>query len=140
MRLRGKYNIGVLFSICFAVSLLLPVSVAYCNDGRNEKLPLNRVARLSSEESFGLIDRDLDSAFLKKSDQAAHPHFVKVLRVRRMIPEEDWITRIILLNNAATFAEYGFNLYSRRSWVVLPVSACPQDFLLAFSRRSPPSV
>ena len=140
MRLRGKYNIGVLFCICLAVSLLLPVSVAYTKKGQNENLPMNRVAPPSSEDHLGCIDRYIDYAFLKKSDRAAHTLFGKVVRVRRMIPEEDWITKIILLNNTATFAEYDLNLYSRWSWVILPAAACPQDFLLAFSRRSPPSV
>ena len=139
MRLRGKYNIGVLFLICFAVSLLLPVSVAYSNKGKNENLPLTSIAPLLSGDQTGFIDRYIDFAFLKKIDKAAHPHFGKVLRRRRMIPEEDWITKIIFLNNAATFAEYDSNLHSRCSWVILPASACPQGFLLAFSGRSPPS-
>ncbi len=138
MRLRCKYNIGRLFLICLAVSLVLPVSVAYCKKGQDENLQLNRALSLLSEDHLGFIDSYFDSEFLKKIDRAAHAFFRKVVRVRHMIPEEDWITKIILLNNTATFAEYNMNLYSRCSWVILPSSACQQDFLLSFSRRSPP--
>jgi|SRR5208283_219265 len=139
MRSRGKYNIDVLFFICLAVSLLLPVSAAYSN-GRHENLRLNRVAHLSLQEQPGFTGGYVDFAFLKKSDKAAHPRFVKVIRLRHMIPEEDRITKIMLLKNAVAFSDYVFTLYSRCSWVILPVSAGPQDFLLTFSRRSPPSV
>ena len=142
MRLRGKYNIGVLFLICLAVSLLLPVSVAYSKKDQDQNLPLDRIAALTllSERQPGFIDRYINSKGLKKSDKSAHTLFGKVVCVRRMIPEEDRITKIILLNNAATFRGHNFTLYSRRSWFILPVSACPHDFLPAFSRRSPPSV
>ncbi len=140
MRLRSKYNICALFSICLAVSLLFPVSVVCSKKVQNEKCRLNIAASLLSEDYPGFIDRYVDSALLKKIDRAAHAFFGKVVRVRHMIPEEDWITKIILLNNTATFAEYGFNVYSRRSWIMLSPSAYPQDSILAFSRRSPPSV
>jgi len=139
MWLRGKYNIGVLFFICLTVSLPLPVSAAYSN-GRHENLRLNRLAPLLLQRQLGFSGGYIDCPSLKKSDKAAHPRFVKVHRVRRMIPEEDWITKIMLLKNAATFSEYDFMLYSRCSGVILPVPAGPQDFLLTFSRRSPPSV
>lgn len=139
MRFRSKYNIGLLFLICLAVSLVLPVSVAHSKKGRDENLQLNRAASLLSEDNLGFIERYIDSAFLKKIDRAAHALFGKVVRVRHMIPEEDWITKIIFLNNTATFTEYRMNLYSRCAWVILTSSVCPQDFLLAFSRRSPPS-
>ena len=142
MRLRGKYNIGALFLICLAVSLLLPVSVTCNKKDQDQNLQLNRVAALtiSSGGQPGFIDRYINSKCLKKSGKSAHTLFGKVVCVRRMIPEEDRVTKIILLSNAATSPEHNFTLYSRWSWFILPASACPQDFLLAFSRRSPPSV
>ena len=140
MRLHEQYNVGVLFFICLAVSLLLPLSAACNKKGQDANLQMNRVASLSSEDRRCSIDRDIDSACLKKSAKAAHPHFGKAIRRRLMIPEEDWTTRIISFNNTETFAAYDFNLYTRRSWSILPAPVCPQVFLPAFSGRSPPSV
>lgn len=47
MRLRGKYNIGVLFLVCLAVGMLLPVSVACNKKDPDQNLHLHRVAALT---------------------------------------------------------------------------------------------
>ncbi len=142
MRLRGKYNIGVLFLVCLAVSMLLPVSVACNKKDPDQNLHLNRVAALTltSGGQPGFIDRYINSKCLKKSGKSARTCFGKVVCVRRMIPEEDRVTKIILLSNAVNFPKHNLTIYNCWSWFILPVSARPQDFLLAYSRRSPPSV
>ncbi len=139
MRLRGKYNIGALFLICFTVSLLLPVSVASSKYGQNQSLRLNKIVSLALKCRHGFIGGHIDPAFLKKSGKAAHHGFKKVFCEQRTIPEKEWSANMAPLNDAATFAVYDPGLHSGRPWLIRGRSTCPQGSLLVFSRRSPPS-
>src|SRR5208283_933987 len=123
MRICRKYGFSVMFFVSVAIFLLPDFSAAYCKSVNEHSVLLNRLVHLSSKIPHSVIDRLTGCAATHKCGKKTSSDFEIFLRNLRMTLNEDWISKLILLNNASRFR--GRVLYFCRRSGVMPPELTP---------------
>lgn len=133
----SKHNISAVFFVALAVCLQACFSptvnaTVYNNFLANEIVPQSSsIYHFATGRAAGCAFTDMGPG----KRYVDHESFPLKLR---MTLEEDWVSRILILNSVVKSTEHAFHLCSR-AWTKISELTPSQGFSLFFSGLSPPS-